>query len=131
MKDNNLTSVTDWAGRTTLYSYDENNRLIGEIKPNGCISTLTYDNYGRLTSVYESNTFGGSVRHFNYSYDAIGRMNNEENLAKSINLCYTYDELSRVTNTERSEYGNEVLLDTKLNLPLTFLTPAIATVIFL
>ena len=48
-----------------------------------------------------------------------------ENLAKSINLCYTYDDLSRVTNTERSEYGNEVLLDTKLNFPPTFLTPAI------
>jgi len=39
----NLTRVTDWANRTTTYTYDENNNVTGITKPNGSTVTTVYD----------------------------------------------------------------------------------------
>ena len=98
--NNNITSVTDWAGRVTQYTYDNNNNLIGVTHANGCTTTHTYDNKQRLTKTVEKTENGTIITSFEYYYDEMGRIIKEKDLEKSVEVCYTYDKLSRVKERE-------------------------------
>ena len=98
--NNNITSVTDWAGRVTQYTYDNNNNLIGVTHANGCTTTHTYDNKQRLTRTVEKTENDTIITSFEYYYDEMGRIIKEKDLEKSVEVCYTYDKLSRVKRRE-------------------------------
>lgn len=98
--NNNIKRVTDWAGRVTQYTYDNNNNLIGVTHANGCTATHTYDNKQRLTKTVEKTENGTIITSFEYYYDEMGRIIKEKDLEKSVEVCYTYDELSRVKRRE-------------------------------
>ena len=108
--NNNLVSVKDWANRTTVYSYDENNKVVGVVKPDGSTAATVYDDAQRVISTVERTAQGTVIVGFEYEYDSLGRIICEKHLAKNEKICYTYDELSRVTKklTESIETG-EVL----------------------
>ncbi len=98
--NNNLIALVDWAGRQTNYTYDENNRLIGVTKPDGCVTTTVYDNKQRITSTVERTATGAIITGFEYVYDTLGRISEEKHLADNTKLCYTYDDLNRVTKRQ-------------------------------
>ena len=93
----NLTSVTDWANRVTTYTYDANNRVIGVVKPDGSTTTNVYDSKQRITSSVERKADNTIISGFSYVYDTLGRISEETHLDKNEKMCYTYDELNRVT----------------------------------
>ena len=92
---NNLTSVTDWAGRVTAYTYDVNNKVTSVTKPDGSITATVYDNKQRIVSCITRNKNGTVIAGFRYIYDSLGRIISEENLVNDTEMCYTYDKLSR------------------------------------
>ena len=94
--NNNLIKVTDWAGRVTSYEYDCNNRVIKTTKPDGSITTNVYDGKQRLVSSIETTATGTVISGFEYAFDVMGRLSYEKNVAKQIEVWYTYDVLSRV-----------------------------------
>ena len=89
--------MTDWSGRTTTYTYDINNKVVGVTKPDGSVTTTVYDNAQRITSTVEKTAGGTVITGFEYTYDALGRISEESHLANNTKMCYTYDNLSRVT----------------------------------
>lgn len=95
--NHNLISVTDWANRVTHYTYDENNRVISVTKPDGSVTTTDYDNKQRVTSTVERTAGGAVITGFEYTYDDLSRLIEEKALAHSTKMCYTYDNLGRVT----------------------------------
>ena len=95
--NNNLLSVTDWANRTTTYTYDVNNKVTRVMKPDGSVTTTMYDFAQRVTSSVEKTAGGDVITGYKYSYDALGRIADEIDLAENTQTCYTYDKLSRVT----------------------------------
>ena len=94
--NNNLTKVTDWANRVTSYEYDCNNRVIKTTKPDRSVTTNVYDEKQRLVSSVEKTSSGAVISGFEYAFDAMGRLSYEKNVAKQIEIWYTYDVLSRV-----------------------------------
>ena len=56
-----------------------------------------YDDAGRVTSSVEKNARGVIITGFEYTYDILGRVSTEKRLDKNLEICYTYDRLSRVT----------------------------------
>ena len=103
--NNNLVSVTDWEDRKTVYTYDANNRVTGVIKPDGSVTATEYDNAGRVISTVEKNARGVLITGFEYTYDILGRVSTEKHLDKNIQMCYTYDERSRVTQRAKVNYN--------------------------
>ena len=95
--NNNLVKVTDWSGRVTSYTYDVNNKVIGIVKPDGSVTTTVYDDKQRITSTVKRTAAGLVITGFEYTYDEIGRILEEIHVEKGIKMCYTYDNLSRVT----------------------------------
>ena len=109
--NNNLVSVTDWGDRKTVYTYDENNRVTGVIKPDGSVTVTEYDNAGRVISTVEKNASGVLITGFEYTYDILGRVSTEKYLDKNIQMCYTYDERSRVTQRVAVNYNTGETID--------------------
>ena len=95
--NHNLVCVTDWANRVTTYTYDVNNRVVGVTKPDGSVTTTVYDNKQRVTSTVEKTATGVVITGFEYTYDDLLRIIEEKAFANSTKMCYTYDNLSRVT----------------------------------
>ena len=95
--NHNLVKVTDWANRVTSYTYDVNNRVVGVTKPDGSVTTTVYDNKQRVVSTVERTSSGAIITGFEYIYDDLSRIIEEKHLDKNCKLCYTYDNLSRVT----------------------------------
>ena len=85
-------------GRETRYTYDANNRVTGVVKPDGSVTTTAYDNKQRMISTVEKTAAGEIISGFEYVYDDISRIISEKVLANSTKMCYTYDNLSRVTS---------------------------------
>ena len=108
--NNNLVSVTDWANRVTTYTYDSNNRVIGITKPDGSVTTNAYDNKQRLVSSMDVAASGYIIAGFEYEYDELGRISTESNLAKNTKMCYTYDNLSRVTKRTVKNISGDTIL---------------------
>jgi RHS repeat-associated protein len=105
-----LTRVEDSTGGIITHSYDNFDRLLSEMTPQGLV-TYAYDNLGRQTTVQVT---GQPL--VSYSYDAANRMtqmaqgtstvsfsyddaNRRSSLIMSngVNISYTYDRNSRVT----------------------------------
>ena len=108
-KNRNLVRVTDWANRVTSYTYDENNRVVGVAKPDGSVTATVYDNKQRVTSTVERTAGGAIISGFEYLYDDLSRIIEEIVLAKSVKMCYTYDDLGRVTSRVIKDFNNTVL----------------------
>ncbi len=105
--NNNLVRVCDWDNRITTYTYDENNKVIRVVKPDGSVTTNTYDSKQRLVSSVDKTSWGSVICGFEYTYDSLSKIVEEKNLANSTKVCYTYDNLNRVTNkTVKDECEN-------------------------
>ena len=108
-ENNNLSTVTDWNGRVTSYSYDVNNNLIGVVNANGTTTTKVYDDMQRLISSVDKKADDTIICGFEYTYDALGQISTEKNLANNKIICYTYDSLSRLIKREVKNSDDEVL----------------------
>ena len=53
----------------------------------------------------EKNARGVLITGFEYTYDILGRVSTEKHLDKNIQMCYTYDERSRVTQRTKVNYN--------------------------
>jgi len=106
-------SVTDWVNRVTSYTYDENNRVIGVVKPNGSITTTVYDNKQRVTSTVEKTANGAIITGFEYTYDDLSRIVEEKCLDRNIKFCYTYDSLGRVTTRAKKNAITNIILSSE------------------
>ena len=62
-------------------------------------------NAGRVISTVEKNARGVLITGFEYTYDILGRVSTEKHLDKNIQMCYTYDERSRVTQRTKVNYN--------------------------
>jgi RHS repeat-associated protein len=97
-------TMTDVSG-TTVYAYDNRNRLSSKQSPFGTL-TYTYNSAGSLQTTRSSNANGVSV---DYTYDALNRLATvKDNNLTSLNggvTNYTYDD---VGNLQSYQYPNGV-----------------------
>jgi RHS repeat-associated protein len=98
-----VTSSTDADGRKILYSYDNADRLTGEVWLNTSgvtvnVVTYTYDNNGNLLTAADTN---GTVT---YSYDALDRVTSYTNVFGQV-LTYSYDANDNLTQRTDSLGG--------------------------
>ena len=61
-----LTKVTDVLANETIYEYDDNGRLVRKVTATGKESNITYDDYGNVASVLDSQ---GNGYFFEFDYD--------------------------------------------------------------
>jgi YD repeat-containing protein len=59
--NNRLSTVTDWASRTTTYAYDDNGRLVQTIYPNNTQENRSYDLSGKLTRIQDLDPSGNVI----------------------------------------------------------------------
>ena len=107
--------MTDWEGRKTSYSYDENGRLIKTSRPNGTIETKAYDKAGRLIEILDKKD-GTEINHQEYSYDSSGNITEVKQLCEGelnftgvTSVEMTYDENNRLLtyNGENIKYDKD------------------------
>ena len=96
-----ITQITDPIGRTVQFGYDTNGDLISAIDPNGNTTQYTYDDIHQILSVVDprghafvNNTYDADRRVVTYQTDAKGGATNFE-----------YQELDRITTVTDAE-GN-------------------------
>ena len=111
--NHNLISVTDWMNRVTSYTYDANNRVVGVTKPDGSVTTTAYDNMQRVTYTVERTAIGSVITGFEYSYDNLSNIVEERDLSKSIKMCYTYDNLNRVTTRTIKNLSDDTIVSSE------------------
>ena len=111
--NHNLVSVSDWANRVTTYTYDVNNRVVGVTKPDGSVTTTVYDNKQRVTSTVERTAGGVVIAGFEYTYDDLSRIVEEKHLADNTKMCYTYDNLNRVTARTVKNLSDNAVISTE------------------
>ncbi len=101
--NDNLISVTDWAGGFTTFSYDAADRLTGITRPvaNGINTGYTYDNDSHLTGITE-----GTISTISLTRDAVGQIiqatRNNPLTASTAGLTSTthsFDAASQITTT--------------------------------
>ena len=110
--NNNLISAIDWShGVTVSYTYDENNKLSTETKPDGSVTTYTYDAFQRLASKIARKANQEMIIGYEYTYDARGRLATEKDLVKNKMMCYTYDNRDWVTNRRTVDLATEEYTD--------------------
>lgn len=107
--NNNLITVTDWTNNVTTYVYDENNKVTDIIRPDGSTTKTIYDHLQRIVSTVDKSSLGVVITGFEYSYDALGRIEFEKNLENNTTVWYNYDNLSRVTNRTIKDSNNVIL----------------------
>jgi len=122
----NRKTQTDPLG-TTTYSYDNQNRLVKEVKPNQAILEYGYDKLGNRT-LLKFTPPGGSTVEVQYKYDALSRLQKVRapdgettyaydsignrqrvNYANGIYTQYGYDKLNRLTSLETRKPDNSLL----------------------
>ena len=64
-----------------------------------------------MISTVEKNASGVLITGFEYTYDILGRVSTEKYLDKNIQMCYTYDERSRVTQRVAVNYNTGETID--------------------
>ena len=72
---NLLDTVTDWANRTTTYTYDRLGRLTGTIRPNGSANIIAHDAANQLKSIKEIAN-GKTISYLAFQHDAAGQITN-------------------------------------------------------
>ena len=87
-----VSSYTDTFENTIRYTYDAVGNLERMTYPDNTVVTYIYDENNNLTNVMD-----WEARLTTYTYDALGRISEESHLANNTKMCYTYDNLSRVT----------------------------------
>ena len=99
-------SVTDNSGTTVEYEYLSNGQP-ENITSDGSVTSMTYDDYGRQTSVNEPNS--GTI---NFEYDGLGQLISQTN-NKGYNYNMEYDVLGRLVykNGPEGEYNYTYDLD--------------------
>jgi RHS repeat-associated protein len=90
--DNNVVSFTNRRGQQATYSYDNLNRIVTETYVDATVHR-TYDSYGRLTQVVDSQS--GT---FNLTYDIAGRLINT--VGPNGTITYTRDANGRVSTRQ-------------------------------
>ncbi|MBI5634638.1 MAG: DUF1566 domain-containing protein [Nitrospirae bacterium] len=96
-QNNNLRTVTDALGHTTTYNYDASLiKLLSVVKPLG--GTTTYDYYanGRVMTVTETATTGGS-HVLTYTYDVNGNPLSISDNVTGAQVSFIYDNAGRMT----------------------------------
>ena len=86
---------------------------MGVVKPDGSITTTVFDNAQRITSTVEKTPSGTVITGFEYIYDDLSRIIEEKVLANSTKICYTYDELSRVTAKTVKSLADDTVISTE------------------
>jgi RHS repeat-associated protein len=102
--DGSMTSVVDWLGGATTFTYDANGALSGATAPNGVTTTIGRDNPGRITSLAyasASTTLGA----LDYGWDADSRLTTETSTNLGPDRTYTYDDNSRISGDSSAAYG--------------------------
>ena len=66
-------AVTDWASRTTTYSYDDNGRLVQTVYPNNTRESRSYDLSGKLTRIQDLDPSGNVIYRCANQLDVTGR----------------------------------------------------------
>ena len=97
-----LSSLTDWAGRTSAYTYTPSGLAATVTLPSGMVTTYGYDRAQRLTSL--SNVLSGtSITSHTYTLDAEGNRTALSEFVSGITtgaadaFGFTYDGLERLT----------------------------------
>jgi RHS repeat-associated protein len=101
---NQLITVTDWAERETLYTYDPNGRLISTERPNGTQMTRVYNEAGQLKQQKDVVVATGEIiSQFDFKYDAAGNIIEEKTNFEpdpEINLEMTYQAANRLATID-------------------------------
>jgi YD repeat-containing protein len=108
---NRLITVTDWAGRTTTYQYDQDNRPLKDTRPDGSALTQSYDAAGQLLELKDVDAKGNVIDQYDYTYDSNDNVKTEQ-LATSPQpftmpdtVCtYTYDNRVATFNGQTVTY---------------------------
>ncbi|MDH5572273.1 MAG: hypothetical protein OEY89_10940, partial [Gammaproteobacteria bacterium] len=102
---NRLQSVTDNNQNVTGYGYDQNGNRASVANANGTSTIYAYDNLNRLIKVSHYNGTGGLINAFDYTLSAAGRRTQiVESGGRTSN--YNYDELYRLTSETISDSVN-------------------------
>ncbi len=110
--NNNLISTKDHMHNVSVsYTYDENNKLRTETKPDGSITTYSYDAFQRLTSKVARTAANEMIICYEYTYDARGRLATEKDLVNNRIMCYTYDNRDWVINRRTIDLETEEYVD--------------------
>jgi RHS repeat-associated protein len=99
-------SMVDSSG-TTSYSYDNRDRLLSKVTPEGTL-TYTYDAAGNVKTIVSSNASGASM---SYSYDALNRLataTDNRLLAQGATSAVTSYSYDLVGNVASYTYPNSV-----------------------
>ncbi|WP_375387335.1 RHS repeat-associated core domain-containing protein [uncultured Amnibacterium sp.] len=112
-----LKTASDGAGRTSSYTYDDDDRLLTTAFSDSTATvTSTYDNAGNLTKQVSG---GGTVRN---TYDAFNRLLSTSNTAGGGTISYTYDKAGNRASMSTSKGTTNYVYDdsnvvTALNYP--------------
>ncbi len=107
-----VSSIIDYEGNRTDYSYDSLNRLISITQPNDAMTMYSYDGHGNLASITDANgnltnnsyddmgrvlsTTSPDTGTATYAYDSSGNLIKKTD-ARGITAQYAYDLLNRIT----------------------------------
>jgi RHS repeat-associated protein len=94
--DGRLSTVSDWLSRSISLSYTVDGLQAGITRPDGVVTTNSYDSAGRLTGVSHTGPGSTALRHFTYTLDAAG--NRTAVVSDAGTESYTLDLLNRITN---------------------------------
>ena len=87
----NIKSITDFNGNTVTFEYDDNDRIIAKIFPDGTKEEFTYTPLGLRKTATDSR---GTT---SFEYDERGRLVKETN-PYGISIEYTYDKAGNKTS---------------------------------
>ncbi|MHB8511914.1 MAG: RHS repeat domain-containing protein [Actinomycetota bacterium] len=100
-----LSSVADWLGNTTNFTYDANGNLIGEGYPNGVSASRAYNAADRLTNISDTGP-AGTFLNLRYSRDPNGLVAASNVAAEpTTTVGYGYDALGQLTNVQTPPTG--------------------------
>ena len=88
--------MTDWASRTTAYSYDDAGQPSTVAYPNTVTGTYTIDRAGRVSSLAYTRS-GSALAAFGYTFNGQGQRLTET--SPDGTTTYTYDNLGRLSGT--------------------------------
>lgn len=91
---NRLTTLTDEASNDFTFTYDNANKLLSRVAPNGVTSTYEYDGMSRLKRL-KHYTSGGTLYDDQFTYNAANQISQIAGLSQT--RVFTYDNIDRLT----------------------------------